>query len=123
MMTSFGGGVAPAAAADHHEGATAAAAAAASHKNGSSNTNTSTSGIHNGSSNPNNSTFDTLLHQPLLTPARDGSMVVLTLSPSRTITDSLAALSQTTGQQLEEIWDEVGYSPEERAAQLSDLLS
>lgn len=44
------------------------------------------------------------------------------LSPSRTITETLTLLATTTGRQLEEIWDEVGYSPEERAAELSDLL-
>lgn len=44
------------------------------------------------------------------------------LSPSRTITETLTSLASNTGHQLEEIWDEVGYSPEDRAAQLSDLL-
>jgi Ase1/PRC1/MAP65 family protein len=31
-------------------------------------------------------------------------------------------LAASTAQQLEEVWDEVGYNPEERASQLSDLL-
>lgn len=44
------------------------------------------------------------------------------LSPSRTITDSLTTLVSSTCQQLENVWDEVGYSPEDRATQLSDLL-
>lgn len=44
------------------------------------------------------------------------------LSPSRTITESLNALASSTAQQLEKIWDEVGYTPQERASQLSDLL-
>ena len=44
------------------------------------------------------------------------------MSPGRTITESLNTLASTTAQQLEEIWDEVGYTPQERASQLSDLL-
>jgi len=55
-----------------------------------------------------------------MTPNREGSMVLL--SPSRTITETLTSLASSTGQQLEEVWDEVGYSPEERASQLSDLI-
>ena len=60
--------------------------------------------------------------QPVLTPGGTprGSMVLL--SPSRTITETLNSLASTTAQKLEEIWDEVGYSPQERASQLSDLL-
>jgi protein regulator of cytokinesis 1 len=34
----------------------------------------------------------------------------------------LNALASSTAHQLEEIWDEVGYNPQERASQLSDLL-
>jgi protein regulator of cytokinesis 1 len=44
------------------------------------------------------------------------------LSPSRTITETLTTLAASTAHQLEETWDEVGYSPEDRASQLSDLL-
>jgi Ase1/PRC1/MAP65 family protein len=44
------------------------------------------------------------------------------LSPSRTLSETLISLATTTGRHLAEIWDEVGYSPEERAAELSDLL-
>lgn len=44
------------------------------------------------------------------------------MSPGRTITESLNVLAGNTAQQLEEIWDEVGYTPQERASQLSDLL-
>lgn len=44
------------------------------------------------------------------------------LSPSRTLSETLISLATTTGSQLAEIWDEVGYRPEERAAELSDLL-
>ena len=67
--------------------------------------------------------------RPVLTPAdgikpspknRSGTMIIL--SPSRTIADSLTALASSTAQQLEQVWDEVGYNPEERASQLSDLL-
>jgi Ase1/PRC1/MAP65 family protein len=67
--------------------------------------------------------------KPVLTPVegikpspknRNGTMILL--SPSRTIADSLTALASSTAQQLEQVWDEVGYNPEERASQLSDLL-
>lgn len=47
---------------------------------------------------------------------------MILLSPSRTISESLTTLASSTASQLEEVWDEVGYNPEERAAQLSDLL-
>ena len=63
--------------------------------------------------------------QPVLTPRetpRGTSMCLVLLSPSRTITETLNALASSTAQQLEEIWDEVGYTPQERASQLSDLL-
>ena len=63
--------------------------------------------------------------QPVLTPRetpRGTSMGLVLLSPSRTITETLNALATTTAQQLEAIWDEVGYTPQERASQLSDLL-
>lgn len=63
--------------------------------------------------------------QPVLTPRetpRGTSMGLVLLSPSRTITETLNALASTTAQQLEAIWDEVGYTPQERASQLSDLL-
>ena len=63
--------------------------------------------------------------QPVSTPqeTQQGSRTGLVLlSPSHTITESLNALASSTAQQLEEIWDEVGSTPEERASQLSDLL-
>ncbi len=63
--------------------------------------------------------------QPILTPRetpRGTSMGLVLLSPSRTITETLNALASSTAQQLESIWDEVGYTPQERASQLSDLL-
>ncbi|VEU41202.1 unnamed protein product [Pseudo-nitzschia multistriata] len=63
--------------------------------------------------------------QPVLTPRetpRGTSMGLVLLSPSRTITETLNALASSTAQQLEDIWDEVGYTPQERASQLSDLL-
>ena len=47
---------------------------------------------------------------------------MLLLSPSRTITESLKTLATSTAQQLEVVWDDVGYNPEERASQLKDLL-
>lgn len=77
----------------------------------------------------NNTTMDqgkrtTAAFTPILTPKgdRSGSIVPTLLSPSRTITETLATLAASTGNQLEEVWDEVGYSPEDRAQQLSDLL-
>lgn len=62
--------------------------------------------------------------QPVFTPRGTprGSQGLVLLSPSRTITESLNALATSTAQQLEAIWDEVGYNPQERASQLSDLL-
>mmetsp|Transcript_34194 Transcript_34194/g.82327 ORF Transcript_34194/g.82327 Transcript_34194/m.82327 type:complete len:677 (+) Transcript_34194:198-2228(+) len=63
--------------------------------------------------------------RPILTPTHHtprGSLGLVLLSPSRTITESLNALASSTAQQLERIWDQVGYAPEERASQLSDLL-
>lgn len=57
---------------------------------------------------------------PLLTPNRGGNVVLL--SPSRTITETLNTLATSTAKELEQVWDEVGYSPEDRASQLSDLL-
>mmetsp|Transcript_12452 Transcript_12452/g.18261 ORF Transcript_12452/g.18261 Transcript_12452/m.18261 type:complete len:605 (+) Transcript_12452:55-1869(+) len=66
---------------------------------------------------------------PVLTPNRDidstlmnNSTTMILLSPSRTIAESLTALASSTAQQLEQVWDEVGYNSEERASQLSDLL-
>lgn len=61
---------------------------------------------------------------PVLTPGRTprGSQGHVLLSPSRTITESLNALASETANQLEKIWDKVGYNPKERADQLSDLI-
>jgi protein regulator of cytokinesis 1 len=65
---------------------------------------------------------------PVLTPAdarssnANNRSTMILLSPSRTIADSLTALAASTAQNLEQVWDEVGYNPEERASQLSDLL-
>jgi Ase1/PRC1/MAP65 family protein len=82
-----------------------------------------------------NETTNTLLQQPshlsaftpirpILTPRETprGSQGMVLLSPSRTITESLSSLASNTAHQLEQIWDQVGYTPQERAAQLSDLL-
>eukprot|EP00751_Fragilariopsis_kerguelensis_P021117 CAMPEP_0170899102 /NCGR_PEP_ID=MMETSP0734-20130129/46450_1 /TAXON_ID=186038 /ORGANISM="Fragilariopsis kerguelensis, Strain L26-C5" /LENGTH=571 /DNA_ID=CAMNT_0011291991 /DNA_START=63 /DNA_END=1779 /DNA_ORIENTATION=- len=63
--------------------------------------------------------------EPVLTPRetpRGTSMGFVLLSPARTITESLNTLASSTAQQLEEIWNEVGYTQQERASQLSDLL-
>lgn len=51
----------------------------------------------------------------------DNSLILL--PPSQTINESLSALAISTSKQLEEVWDELGLSPEERADQLTDLLS
>jgi protein regulator of cytokinesis 1 len=48
---------------------------------------------------------------------------LLLLPPSQTISESLNALALSTSEELEKVWDEVGCSPEDRADQLTDLLS
>jgi len=48
---------------------------------------------------------------------------MMLVPPSQTITASLQQLAASTATHLETVWDEVGYSPDERAAQLSDLLA
>ena len=70
------------------------------------------------------SAFHQVMRTPsmILTPKGDQSQSMILLSPSRTIGESLTTLASGTAHQLEEIWDEVGYNPEERASQLSDLL-
>ena len=70
------------------------------------------------------SAFNPVMQTPslILTPKGDQSQSMILLSPSRTIGESLTTLASFTAHQLEEIWDEVGYTPEERASQLSDLL-
>lgn len=63
--------------------------------------------------------------QAVMTPGytpRGSQTGIVLLSPGKTITESLNILASNTAQQLEEIWDEVGYTPQERASQLSDLL-
>lgn len=52
----------------------------------------------------------------------DGKSLML-LPPSQTIRESLNALAISTSSQLENVWDELGCNPEERADQLTDLLS
>jgi len=65
-------------------------------------------------SNPTNNTTAN-------TPGNEDSMILL--PPSQTISESLSALAISTAAQLEEVWDELGFSPEERADQLTDLLA
>jgi Ase1/PRC1/MAP65 family protein len=62
-------------------------------------------------------------HQSFITttPSNNSSMVLL--SPSRTIIHSLTIMANNTATQLEEIWDRVGYSPDDRAAQLSTWVA
>lgn len=58
---------------------------------------------------------------PLKTPNNNFESHVA-LTPSRTLSESLTSLASSTAEQLERIWNRVGYTPEERATQLSDLL-
>eukprot|EP00527_Entomoneis_sp_CCMP2396_P005433 CAMPEP_0198140890 /NCGR_PEP_ID=MMETSP1443-20131203/3980_1 /TAXON_ID=186043 /ORGANISM="Entomoneis sp., Strain CCMP2396" /LENGTH=555 /DNA_ID=CAMNT_0043803459 /DNA_START=37 /DNA_END=1701 /DNA_ORIENTATION=- len=67
-----------------------------------------------------NQSMASVSYTPIMTPNRSGDIVLL--SPSRTIAETLKSLATVTGQQLEEVWDEVGYSPEDRASQLNDLI-
>jgi Microtubule associated protein (MAP65/ASE1 family) len=60
---------------------------------------------------------------PILTPKGDRSGMMIMLSPSRTISETLASLASSTGQQLEAIWDEIGLTPDNRAAHLSELMA
>jgi len=53
----------------------------------------------------------------------DNDDSLMLLPPSQTITESLTGLALSTSKQLEQVWDEIGLSPEERADQLTDLLS
>jgi Ase1/PRC1/MAP65 family protein len=66
---------------------------------------------------------NTTAFTPILTPNRSGGSMIMLLSPARTIAESLTTLATSTGQQLEMVWDQVGYSPEDRASQISDLLT
>jgi hypothetical protein len=59
---------------------------------------------------------------PILTPRVDRSRLAGSISPSREISETFTSLASSTGQKLEVIWNEVGYTPEHRAAQLSDML-
>jgi len=72
--------------------------------------------------NQQNETVNRSVFTPILTPSGDRGTSMVMLSPSRTIAETLTQLASSTGHQLEEIWDEVGYSPDDRAAQLSDLI-
>lgn len=51
----------------------------------------------------------------------DHSLMIL--PPSQTISESLTALAHSTSKELERIWDEIGLNPDERADELTDLLS
>ena len=55
-------------------------------------------------------------------PASTSQGLLMLQPPSQTLQASLNGLAATTAGQLEEVWDEVGYSPDDRAAQLTDLL-
>lgn len=61
-------------------------------------------------------------YTPMISSTEPPSRLVVLLSPSRTISETLQSLATTTGRQLEEIWDEVGYSPEERSTEINDLV-
>jgi len=45
------------------------------------------------------------------------------VSQASFLTDSIKSLATSTAAQLEKVWDEVGYTAEERTTQLSDLLT
>lgn len=66
--------------------------------------------------------LDRSTFNPILTPSGDRGTSMILLSPSRSIIEALTTLASNTGQQLETIWDEVGYSPDDRASQLNELL-
>lgn len=53
----------------------------------------------------------------------DNDNSIMLLPPSQTISESLTGLAHSTSRELEEVWDVIGLSPEERADQLTDLLS
>jgi Ase1/PRC1/MAP65 family protein len=76
--------------------------------------------------NPNNTTIDQALNRstynPILTPKGERGASMALLSPSRSIVETLTTLVTTTAHELEKVWDEVGYSPDDRASQLNDLL-
>jgi Ase1/PRC1/MAP65 family protein len=76
--------------------------------------------------NPHNTTIDQALNRstynPILTPKGERGASMALLSPSRSIIESLTTLVTTTAHELEKVWDEVGYSPDDRAVQLNDLL-
>jgi len=48
---------------------------------------------------------------------------LMLLPPSQTMKETLVALSISTSTQLQTVWDLIGYSPEERADQLTELFS
>ena len=68
----------------------------------------------------NNSSAVNASFTPILTPNRSGDVVLL--SPSRSISETLTSLATLTGHQLDTVWNEVGYTPQERAAQLNQLI-
>jgi len=95
-------------------------ASAGSHQGsatGSSNHNSSSS-RGNGNGNGNGNAVSSALSSAVS--ATPTSMMLV--PASQTISESLQSLADATATQLEEVWDEVGYSPDERAAQLSDLI-
>lgn len=60
-------------------------------------------------------------NQNSTTTTADNSMILL--PPSQTISESLSALAISTSKELELVWDEIGFSPEERADELTNLLA
>jgi len=72
-------------------------------------------------------TNGTVIRSSIKTPSninnnKNNSQYRTILTPSRTITESLTAMVSETAEQLDEVWDQVGYNSEERMSQLSDLL-
>mmetsp|Transcript_32389 Transcript_32389/g.62017 ORF Transcript_32389/g.62017 Transcript_32389/m.62017 type:complete len:1176 (-) Transcript_32389:250-3777(-) len=74
--------------------------------------------------NTTNSTSARKNHRetPSATPMSSISTEKLLRRPSQAMRDSFSALASHTAHQLEDVWDLVGVAPEDRAAQLADLV-
>ena len=75
----------------------------------------------NNNNTVHNDHSSSLLNTPKDVDKSDNSITLL--PKSQTISESLCALAITTSKQLEKVWDEIGYTQEERAVELTELLS
>jgi len=75
------------------------------------------------SSTTRQSTNNTSTYTPILQMNTPQETSLLLLPPSQSILESLTSLTNSTTTQLTNIWDVLGCSPEERADQLTQLLS